>query len=184
MPVTVTFRHVPPTDALRTYAETKTARLQKFVHHPLEAHVVLSVLKRRHIAELVITADRMNFTATEETSDLYSAIDLAMAKIERQIAKRTTKRKDRKHNSGGLQDVRADAVATLPRASRRKSAAKGIIIETQRVAVKPMSVEEGVLNMNLLKQDFLLFRNSSTDMLSVVYRRRDGNYGLIEPEVS
>jgi putative sigma-54 modulation protein len=175
MSVTVTFRHVRPTDALRRYAETKTQRLQKFVHHPIEAHVVLSVDKRRHIAELVVNADSMSFTATEETDDLYSAIDLAMAKIERQVAKRTTKRKDRKHTTS--------AAAPAPPV-RRPRARGGAVIETERVTVKPMSVEEGVMQMNLLKKDFLLFRNAATETLSVIYRRRDGNYGLIEPEMS
>lgn len=175
MSVTVTFRHVRPTDALRRYAETKTQRLQKFVHRPIEAHVVLSVDKRRHVAELVVNADSMSFTATEETDDLYSAIDLAMAKIERQVAKRTTKRKDRKHTTS--------TAAPAP-SVRRPRARGGVVIETERVTVKPMSVEEGVMQMNLLKKDFLLFRNATTETLSVVYRRRDGNYGLIEPEMS
>jgi putative sigma-54 modulation protein len=176
MPVMVTFRHVKPTDALRRYAEKKTARLQKFVHHPLEAHVVLEVDKHRHIAEVVVTADRMRFTATEQTGDLYSAIDLAMAKVERQVAKRTTKRKDRKHNAGG----NADAPVMPARATRTR---RGSVVETERVTVKPMSIEEGVLQLNLLKRDFFLFQNAATEAISVLYRRRDGNYGLIEPEI-
>ncbi len=176
MSVTVTFRHVRPTDALRRYAETKTQRLQKFMRRDIEAHVVLSVDKRRHIAELVLTANGISFTATEETGDLYSAIDLAMAKVERQVAKHTTKRKDRKHATG--------TTAAPATAKRRAPARRGTVIETERVTVKPMSVEEGVMQMNLLKKDFLLFRNAATEVLSVVYRRRDGNYGLIEPEMS
>jgi putative sigma-54 modulation protein len=176
MSVTVTFRHVRPTDALRRYAETKTERLQKFVHHPLDAHVVLEVDKHRHIAELVVAADRMRFTATEETGDLYSAIDLAMAKVERQVAKRTTKRKARKHDNS-VNDVPA-APARTTRARR------GPVVETERVTVKPMSVEEGVMQMNVLKKDVFLFKNAATDEIGVIYRRRDGNYGLIEPEVA
>ncbi|MBI4516523.1 MAG: ribosome-associated translation inhibitor RaiA [Deltaproteobacteria bacterium] len=176
MPVTVTFRRVRPTDALRRYAETKSQRLQKFVHAPVDAHVILSVDKHRHIAELVVNADRLNLTATEETADLYSAIDLALDKIERQLARRTTKRKDRKFNSGAT----VERAATVGRATRDRRAR---VIATERVAVKPMSVDEGVLQMNLLKKDFLLFKNEATNALSVVYRRRDGNYGLIEPEV-
>jgi len=175
MPVTVTFRQVRPTDALRRHAESKTQRLQKFLRRPVEAHVVLSVLKHRHIAEFVVTADRMNVTATEETSDLYSAIDLAIAKIERQLAKRIAKRKTRKHD--GADEAPAFAAESRPRRRR------GTMIETERVTVKPMSVDEGVMQMNLLKKDFFLFKNAATDTLGVIYRRRDGNYGLIEPEM-
>ncbi|HVN86849.1 MAG TPA: ribosome-associated translation inhibitor RaiA [Candidatus Binatia bacterium] len=174
MPVTVTFRQVRPTDALRRHAETKALRLQKFVHRPIDAHVILSVLKHRHIAELVVNADRMSFTATEETADLYSAIDRAITKLERQIAKRTTKRKTRKHDGAATASA-----AREPTARRRR----GPIIETERVTVKPMSVDEGVEQMNLLKKDFFLFKNAATDTLGVIYRRRDGNYGLIEPEI-
>ena len=176
MPVMVTFRHVKSTDALRRYAEKKTQRLQKFVHHPVEAHVVLEVDKHRHIAEVVVTADRMRFTATEETGDLYSAIDLAMAKVERQVAKRTTKRKDRKFNAGN-----AEAPAKPARAPRARRSG---VVETERVTVKPMSVEEGVMQLNLLKRNFFLFQNAATEAISVIYRRGDGNYGLIEPELS
>jgi ribosome hibernation promoting factor len=176
MPVTVTFRQVRPTDALRQYAETKIERLQKFLSRPIDGHVVLSVLKRRHIAEFIVTSGRMSFTATEETGDLYSAIDLAIAKLERQVARRTTKRKSRKHDGSVV------AAAVLP--TSRMRGRPGPTIETERVAVKPMSVDEGVLQLNLLKKDFFLFKNAATDTLSVIYRRRDGNYGLIEPEVS
>jgi putative sigma-54 modulation protein len=177
MPVTVTFRHVRPTDALRRHAEKKAARLQRFLHHPIEAHVVLSVLKHRHIAEVIVNADRMSFTATEETGDLYSAIDLSMGKVERQISKRTAKRKSRKHDGGGAEEP---AAAPAPRQRRRQ----GSVVETERVTVKPMSVEESVLQMNLLKKDFFLFKNAATDAVSVIYRRRDGNYGLLEPDAS
>lgn len=176
MPVTVTFRQVRPTEALRRHAETKIQRLQKFLHHPVEAHVVLSVLKHRHIAEFIVTADRMNFTATEETSDLYSAIDLAITKLERQVAKRIAKRKTRKHDGA----AEAPAATAPPRTRRRR----GTVVETERVTIKPMSVDEGVMQMNLLKKEFFLFKNAATDTLGVIYRRRDGNYGLIEPEVS
>ncbi|HUI26204.1 MAG TPA: ribosome-associated translation inhibitor RaiA [Candidatus Kryptonia bacterium] len=175
MPVTVTFRQVRPTEALRRHAESKAQRLQKFLRHPIDAHVVLSVLKHRHIAELVVTADRMSFTATEETGDLYSAIDLAIAKLERQVAKRIAKRKTRKHDGA----AEAPSFAPEPRSRRRR----GTVIETERVTVKPMSVDEGVMQMNLLKKDFFLFKNAATDTLGVIYRRRDGNYGLIEPEM-
>ena len=87
MQVMVTFRHVEPTDGLRQYAEEKVQRVHKFLRRPIEAHVILSVEKTRHIAEVLVTANRLNITATEQTGDLYSAIDLAMSKVERQVKK-------------------------------------------------------------------------------------------------
>ena len=121
-----------------------------------------------------MTGSHLNLTATEETGDLYSAIDLAMNKIERQVKKHVAKCKDRKANNHAAAD--AGWPATAARA--------GAVIRTQRVAVKPMSVDEAVLQLKMVKNDFLLFKNDATEMLNVLYRRKDGNYGLIEPEPS
>ena len=173
MQVMVTFRHVDPTEGLRQHAEEKVQHAVRFLHRPIEAHVILSVEKQRHIAEVQLSANHLNVTATEETDDLYSAIDLAMSKIERQVKKHTAKIKDHK----GTNHTASSLVAGETERS-------GATIHTQRVAVKPMSVDEAVMQLKLQKNDFLLFTNAATDALSVVYRRKDGNYGLIEPERS
>jgi putative sigma-54 modulation protein len=174
MQVTVTFRHVNPTAGLRRHAEEKAERITKYLRRPLEAHVILSVEKQRHIAEIQVTGTHLNITATEETGDLYSAIDLAMGKIERQLEKHTAKYKQHKGRNNNA--------ATSPLVQRREMPRTSI--HTQRVTVKPMSVDEAVLQLKLRKNDFLLFTNAATDTLSVIYRRKDGNYGLIEPERS
>ncbi len=172
MQVMVTFRHVNPTDGLRQYAEEKIQRVRKFLRRPIEAHVILSVVKHRHVAEVQVTANRLNVTATEETDDLYSAIDLAMSKLERQIKKHVAKVKEHKGaNNSGAGVAAGRAVG-------------GGIIRTERVAVKPMSIDEAVMHLRMRKNDFLLFKNDATDTLSVIYRRKDGSYGLIEPEPS
>jgi putative sigma-54 modulation protein len=172
MQVMVTFRHVEPTEGLRQHAEDKVQRVHKYLRRPIVAHVTLSVEKQRHIAEVQLTANHLNVTATEETNDLYSAIDLAMTKIERQVKKHTAKIKDHK----GPNNLVAPLAGEIERT--------GSTIHTQRVTVKPMSVDEAVLQLKLQKNDFLLFTNAATDALSVIYRRKDGNYGLIEPEPS
>jgi putative sigma-54 modulation protein len=173
MEVMVTFRRVKPTKGLRQHAEEKVQHAVRFLHRPIEAHVILSVEKQRHIAEVQVTGSHLTLTATEETGDLYSAIDLAATKLERQAKKRMAKYKDRKVNNYAVGTMSAD-VGTRG----------GAVIHTQRMAVKPMSVDEAVLQLKMIKNDFLLFKNAATEMLSVVYRRKDGNYGLIEPERS
>jgi putative sigma-54 modulation protein len=172
MHVMVTFRHVEPTAGLRQYAEEKMQRVHKFLRRPIDAHVILSVLKHRHIAEVQVSANHLNMTATEVTDDLYSAIDLAMSKLERQIKRRVAKVKDHKGASS----------ATLAVAPTNSPG--GRIVRTERVAVKPMSVDEAILHLRMRKNDFLLFQNAATETLSVIYRRKDGSYGLIEPEPS
>jgi putative sigma-54 modulation protein len=172
MQVMVTFRRVEPSEGLRQYAVEKMERMHKFLRRPIEAHVILSVLKHRHTAEVHVSTNRLNVTAAEETDDLYSAIDLATSKVERQIKKRLAKVK---HRKGANQTATAVAPASAPGVDT---------IRTERVAVKPMSVDEAILNLRMGKTDFLLFMNAATDTLSVVYRRKDGSYSLIEPEPS
>jgi len=174
MQVLVTFRHIEATDALRRYAEgkvDKTAR--KFLHRPIEAHVVLSVIKHRHIAEITLNADHLTLNAAEETGDLYSAIDLAMGKIERQIHKRVTKRQSRKHAPNVELTV---PVKSAPARPRRPS------VKTERVAVDPMTVREALRRAQGTAADFLLFLNVSSDTINLLHRRKDGSYVLVEPE--
>jgi putative sigma-54 modulation protein len=171
MQVLVTFRHIQPTQALRQYAEGKIDKLLKYLHRPIEAHVIFSVDKHRHIAEVILTADHGTFNAKEETADLYSAIDLATSKIERQVKKLATKRQARKHagNSGA-----GDSVAS-PRAARPS-------IRTQRVSVEPMTVRDAVRRATRDDADFLIFHNLASETLNVLHRRKDGSYVLLEPE--
>lgn len=198
MRINVTFRHMEATDALREHAEKRVRRVAKFVHRPIDAHVILSVVKRRHIAEVVFNADRTTMTAKEETGDLYSAIDLAGDKLEQRARKHTEKISNHKMSARSKRAQIAApellptsaAPANLPglrmhvlRADsfgRRKGPE---VIHTKKLPVKPMSVEEAVMQMDLMSTEFLVFRNAANETLSVVYRRKDGNYGLIEPEV-
>lgn len=196
MQVSVTFRHIEATAALREHAERRVERIAKYLHRPIDAHVVLSVTKRRHTAEIVLNADRTTFSSKEETGDLYSAIDLAADKLEQRARKHTSKLKSHKVPA----PVSRRRTAAMP-APAQEASGPGLrmdviraesfrrrngpdVIKTTRLPVKPMSVEEAVMQMDLMSNEFLVFRNADTDSLSVVYRRKDGNYGLIAPEPS
>jgi putative sigma-54 modulation protein len=195
MQVSVTFRHIEATDALRVHAERRVERIAKYVHRPIDAHVILSVNKRRHAAEIVLNADRTTLSAKEETGDLYSAIDLAAEKLVQQARKHTSKLKQHK---GGARSPRAETEVPPP---ATEASGPGLrmdviradsfdrrngpdVIKTKRLPVRPMSVEEAVMQMDLMSNEFLVFRDAATNALSVVYRRKDGNYGLIAPEAS
>ena len=169
MQVTVTFRHVDPTPALRTYAEDKVARMvRKYLKRPGDAHVILSVSKQRHVAEITLQADHVPLFAKETTHDLYSAIDLAVEKLEHQAQKLKTRRSDRK--GGGT------ARAPLPAADGGETP---LVVETRRVSAKPMSIEEAVGQLENSTDDFLAFTNVADRRLAVLYRRKDGRFGLI-----
>jgi putative sigma-54 modulation protein len=195
MQVSVTFRHIEATEALRDHAEQRVQRIAKYLHRPIDAHVILSVTKRRHVAEIVMNADRTTLNATEETNDLYSAIDLAADKLEQRARKHTSKLKDhkvpalpRRRRAAAEAEIPAPAAAgpglrmDVIRADSFQRRNGPDVIKSTRLPVKPMSVEEAVMQMDLMSNEFLVFRDAATDTLSVVYRRKDGNYGLIAPE--
>ena len=174
MQINVTFRHVDPTPALRSHAEEKLERMvKKYLHRPVDAHVILSVAKERHAAEITLQADHVTMFAKEETTDLYAAIDLAVAKLEHQAQKLREKRKDHKGPSGargGPVDEADGDGAPRPR------------VISRRVSAKPMDVAEAIQTLGRTGDEFLVFTDAASQQLAVLYRRKDGNYGLIEPE--
>lgn len=181
MKVTVTFRHVRSTAALRTYAEEKITRLDRYLHRPMEAHVILEVLKKSHRAEINLIANGTALFGADETSDLYSAIDLALDKVERQVKKLAARSKPRKSGRpAALGGVRLHVLA----AEGTDADGTRSVIRSRRMPAKPLSVDEAVLQMDRSRDEFFVFRNAATEGLCVLYRRRDGNYGLIEPEAN
>ncbi|MBI1911852.1 MAG: ribosome-associated translation inhibitor RaiA [Deltaproteobacteria bacterium] len=170
MNITVTFRHMDSSEALRKYAEEKTERLAKYLVEPIEVHWVLSVEKIRQIADITVTANGVTLKGQGDTSDLYAAIDMGIDKVENQVRKHKEKVKDH-HNSS----IRYGAAPA--------EAAPGIrprIVKKENVFLKPMSVEEAALQMDIAKTDFLVFTDSNTSNINVIYRLQDGDYGLIE----
>ncbi len=172
MQVLVTFRHMDATPALRRYAETKVRRIHKVMKHPIEAHVILEVSKRRHIAEITLGGEHLHVTAKEATADLYSAIDLAMDKVERQVQKHLTKRLTARHATP----------PTAEKAPARRRAVRPAVV-SERVPIVSMSVSDAVRMLSRDSRDFLFFQNELSDALNVLFRRKDGSYGLLEPEV-
>ena len=178
MQVTVTFRHIEPTEPLRQYAADKLQRLSKYLHRPMGAHVILSVLKKNHRAEINLSANGTSLFSEEVTNDLYSAIDLALDKIERQVKKLNAKRKNHQaeHTLPGLR-------LQILSPDRVDDRGAPEIIRTRRIPAKPMSIEEAVMQIDLTNNEFFVFRNAQSESLSVIYRRKDGNYGLIENDI-
>jgi putative sigma-54 modulation protein len=175
MQISVTFRHIEPSPALREYAEDKLSRIKKYVDGPVDAHVVLKVEKFRHIAEVTIDANGVRINGTEETEDMYSAIDLLSDTIENQLRK--NKEKFRWRRADGRENVAPIDVPGVP-AGRDDSERR--IIKTDQVHAKPMDVDEAVMQLDLSSGEFIVFTNRHTNRINVLYRRKDGNFGLIE----
>jgi putative sigma-54 modulation protein len=177
MQINVTFRHVDPTPALKAHAEEKLERMvKKHLRRPVDAHVILSVSKERHAAEITLQADHVTMFAKEETTDLYAAIDLAVGKLEHQAQKLREKRKEHKGPSGEVRSHADDGAAAAPAEPARPR------VIARRVSAKPMAVDEAIATLGRTGDEFLVFTNAGSQQLAVLYRRKDGNYGLIEPE--
>ncbi|MCJ7593196.1 MAG: ribosome-associated translation inhibitor RaiA [Desulfobacterales bacterium] len=177
MEIAVTFRRMEPTESLRAYAEEKVLKVKKYLDSPIEAHIVLSVEKFRHSADVTLSVDGTKIKAVEETDDMYSAIDQVMDKIEKQVKRHRSKIKQRKaENIKGEEVLANDATAEVSEGALDEPA-----IEVEKLIAKPMDPEEAAMQLNMSQQDFLVFRNARSMEINVIYKRRDGNLGLIEP---
>lgn len=170
MNIIVNGRHLEITPALKSYAEEKIGRFGKYISNITEAVVTLSVEKYRHKAEVLFKINGVMIQAESVTGEVYSAIDEVVEKLEKQVLK--YKEKIHSYRKG----EKKAAAAEITGASE-----KGRIIKNKRFDMKPMSPEEAVDQMELLDKDFFVFSNDMSGTVNVVYRRKDGNYGLIEP---
>lgn len=175
MQTSVTFKNLPPSENLKAYVSEKLDRFDRLLDNPAEASVVLSVEKFRHIAEINISGDRLNIVGKEEINDMYSAIDMVLDKLEKQIKKGKQKTRDRR--SGAKASIRGfDEFETAT-----MDEDDGPQVKVTNIEYKPMDIDEAVMQMDLVKNNFLVFTNSQTDRVNVLYRRKDGHYGLIQP---
>jgi len=178
MKIIITGRHLELDDDIRSYAEKKLLKAETYFDHIIEAHMILSAEKHRRIVEVTLNAKHVTFHATEETEDLRSSIDGVVEKVDAQIKKYKEKLKDRKHRSRSA----ALGVEEGSSSVENDSEPEPQIVKVKRFAPKPMTAREAVMQMNLLENDFLMFSNSQTNQVNVVYRRKDGSYGLVEPD--
>lgn len=181
MQVTTTFRRMDQSEALKNYAEEKLERVAKYIDEPISAQVYFTVEKIRHIAEIVISARGITTKASEATNDMYASIDAVLDKIERQLRRYKEKLKDHNPASGGVGRIMSKKIYN---ADSIEKEAEPAIITTKTETAKPMSVEEAVMQMDLLHKDFLVFTDATSSEINVIYRRKDGNFGLIEPQRS
>jgi putative sigma-54 modulation protein len=167
---------VPP--ALREYAESKLAKLDRHLHETAQVELELSMernpsIANNAVAEATVWTKGPVVRARETSSDLKASIDQLVGKLERQVKRAREKRRSR------FTRLRGSAPAeTLPETNEHPQ-----IVRTKQFALKPMTPEEAVLQLDLIGHDFFVFRNADSLDVNVIYRRRDGNYGLIEPQV-
>jgi putative sigma-54 modulation protein len=168
-----------PSDALKSYAHDKISRIEKYLDSVLEANVVLSVEKFRHIADVTILSDGLKINGQEQTEDMYSAIDMVVDKIERQVKRYRQKIKSKKGSKRTR--TREGSLEAEVEEEVRQVDDRPQLIRARQMFAKPMDVDEAVMQLDLSNETFLVFTNSATEKINVLHRREDGNYGLIEP---
>ena len=178
MQIAVTFRHMETDSAVKGYVKDKVQRLEKYIDNPREVHVVLSVEKFRFIVEGTVLGDGVSFNSQGRNSDLYAAIDQMVEKMERQIRERRGKGRRKKTN----------ASPSMGPSQREGTDFEGIeetdlppTIQKRRTLAKPMSIEEAAGQLSLSQQDILVFINSDSGQMNVLYRRKDGSVEWVEP---
>jgi putative sigma-54 modulation protein len=174
-----TGRHMDVTPALRAHVEDHFQKLEHiFNDSTARAHVIIEVQKNRQIGEILLHWREHTLTATDTNADMYMALTRAIAKIEKQALKLKKKIIDRKQAAKPTASVAPqpdgeEEVAASPRTPR--------IMAARRYAVKPMTAEEAALQLTSEADQFLVFRDADTQRVGVLYKRKDGNFGLIEP---
>lgn len=178
MRYTITGRNIEITDGLKKAVEEKLHKLGKYFTEDTEAKITLSVQKEAHKIEVTIPTKQGLIRAEEVSEDMYVSIDKVEDIIERQIKKFKNKLVDRKQSGVSFSDLFINEEdSDVEEEDEIK------IVKTKRFSIKPMDPEEACLQMELLAHDFYVFRNAISDEICVVYKRKDGKYGIIEPEV-
>ncbi len=167
-------KNIEISDYLRQVCEKKVGKLNRFFDPETEAQVILSVEKNRHICEVTIPIAGATIRAKEVHGDMYASVDHVVEKLEKQIIKHRTKLERRMHEAA-FRDIVPDTSET-PDAEPT-----GRVVRTKRFALKPMDLEEAILQRELLGHSFFVFINADTGDTNVLYLRDDGNLGLIEP---
>jgi putative sigma-54 modulation protein len=181
-------RNIEITDALKDYTTKRLSKLDRYLDDARIAQVALSLEgekhKEQHKVEVTIPLNGLLLRGEVSADDMYSAIDMVVEKLDKQIDKHKTKLYKR-HRGAGLKTLAGEelaaAAAIAAQTNTKDTAEKYKIMRTKRFALKPMDEEEAIMQMGLLGHSFFMFFNAGTEEINVVYRRMDGNYGLIEP---
>jgi putative sigma-54 modulation protein len=175
MKISVTFRNAEGEAWQKEYVEERLNKLKKYIDDPADAHVILSVEKFRNAAEIKLTANGLSVNGKEEEKDMHLAIDNAIEKIERQLKKHKEKIRGFKNNhsrdgESGIESEGEDA----------EESSELKVVETRNIVLKPMSIDDAVMEMETSKNRFVIYRDSSTENVNVIYRRDDGKFALME----
>lgn len=187
MKIEIRGRNIEITDALKDYTTKRLSKLEKYLDDSRIAQVALSLEgekhKEKHKVEVTIPLNGVLLRGEVSADDMYSAIDMVVEKLDKQFDKHKTKLYKR-HRGVGLKQLAVEELkmAAVAKPPAKEGSDKYNIVRTKRFALKPMDEEEAIMQMGLLGHSFFMFFNAGSEEINVVYKRMDGNYGLIEPK--
>lgn len=181
MEISISGKGIEITPALRSFAESKLKKLTRLTSSAMDVHVTLSVQRYLQIADLSVKTRNGGFSARGQTTDMYASINEAVDNLIKQTRRQSRRIKSHK---GRKRPERSEVWEEPPLEEEiAESTEPPFKLLRERVSVKPKSLEEALLQIRSAENDFLVFRNSATSDLNILYRRKDGNYGLIEPQM-
>ena len=179
MQVSVTFRNTEAEDWFKDYVNDRLSKIRKFIDKPLEAHVIITVEKFRNIADVNLMAKGININGKEEAKDMQLAFDAVMDKIEKQLKKHREKVRNHKEPVSLREEAGMEAT-TVAAAEEGEEDVHPRIVETRRVILIPMSVDDAIMKLESNNNHFIVYRDSATERVNILYRKEDGDFGLIE----
>lgn len=180
MRVEYTGRHTEVPDEVRRLGDRKLRKLAKVLPGIVDVHVILSADKHRQIAEVSVHSRNLDLMATEDSGDLAASLSTVVDKLTRQAQRHMGKLRERKRRAPARATALWSGVLRAPSAPREEGVPR--VIRSRRFVVKPMTVEEAALEVGASSEGVIVFRDAATERVNVLYRRKDGNLGLIEPE--
>jgi putative sigma-54 modulation protein len=181
MQIVITGRHIEITAPIKEYIKKKMLRLEKYFNHILEVHVILTTEKHRQIVEVNIDANGLKIASQEQTTDIYASLDNVVDKLERKLNRYKERITKHRKKSRGMKEI-GFVYSFIEPEEFEQEKREPQIIKSSRLAAKPMSIDEAAMQLDLTSQTFLVFLNDKSNEINVIYRRKDGNFGLITRE--
>ena len=173
MEVIIRGNKIDITDSMKEYVKEKLTKLDKYSYENLKATVLVKIRNYTQKVEVTIPLKTLILRAEEEAGDFYSAVDLVVNKLERQIRKNKTKLQ--KKEKGGIKEINISEILDIPEENE-------VNIKRKKIEIKPMNLDEAILQMELLGHNFYMYKDSDLDSITLVYKRKNGGYGVIETE--
>lgn len=175
--ISVTGRHLDVTESMKQHAREKLEKIKKYFPRVIDIHVVMDIQKFNHKVEVILQANHINIQAKEVTKDMYISIDKVVAKLDRQLKKYKNKIQEHRHREAKTTLLPLDIISF----KKKSDDFEPKVVTSEKFSAKPMFLDEAMVQVKLSRDNFLVFTNAENEKINVIYKRKDGNFGLIEP---